>query len=107
MIEIILILSVLLNIVLGWYIYKLLMNLLTIETDFEDLRTKLIDFATHLRGINRVESFYGDPMITALVKHMQRLAEDIESYAQVMIFFEDDIKEDTDDNTKEEAKAQN
>ena len=91
--EIILGFSVLLNMLLVWYVYKLLRNLLSIEDEFQEMRTKLIEFATHLRGINKVESFYGDPTITALIEHMKRLANDIEDYSKVMVVFEDDMEE--------------
>tara|TARA_Y100001938_G_C8099564_1_gene440572 strand:+ start:3727 stop:4035 length:309 start_codon:yes stop_codon:yes gene_type:complete len=91
--EIILGFSVLLNILLIWYVYKLLRNLLNIEDEFQEIRTKLVEFATHLRGINKVESFYGDPTITALIEHMKRLANDIEDYSKVMVVFEDDMEE--------------
>tara|TARA_B100000123_G_scaffold253504_1_gene214524 strand:- start:771 stop:1088 length:318 start_codon:yes stop_codon:yes gene_type:complete len=101
-IELILGVSILLNIMLSWYVYKLLKNLIDFEDQFAELRTKLIEFATHLRAINKVESFYGDPTITALVQHMKKLSADIEEYAKIMVVYEDDIEEDLDGNTKEE-----
>ena len=101
-IELILGVSILLNIMLSWYVYKLLKNLIDFEDQFSELRTKLIEFATHLRAINKVESFYGDPTITALVQHMKKLSADIEEYAKIMVVYEDDIEEDLDGNTKEE-----
>ena len=100
--EILLGFSVLLNITLVWYIYKLLKNLIDVEDEFQEIRTKLIEFSTHLRGINKVESFYGDPTITALVEHMKRLAADIEEYSKVMVVFEDDMEDIENDNEKEE-----
>jgi hypothetical protein len=99
--EIILGLSLLINMVLFWYIYKLLRNLITFEDGFLELRSKLIDFATHLRGINKVESFYGDPTITALVEHMKTLAKDIEEYSNVIVVFEDDMEELENDKKEE------
>ena len=101
-IEIMLGFSVLLNVVVIWYIYKLLKNMIDIEESFYDIREKLIEFATHLRGINKVESFYGDPTITALIEHMKSLANDIEEYSKVMVVFEDDMEDLKDDDEKEE-----
>ena len=72
------------------------------EDNFMEMKGKLLEFATHLRAINKVESFYGDPTITALVEHMKRLAGDIERYSQVMVVFEDDLQEEEDG---EEEKA--
>ena len=95
--------SIAFNIFLGWYIYKLLRNMLTIEDSFVEFRAKLIEFATHLRAVNTVESFYGDPTITALVQHMKRLAGDIEEYSKVLIIFEDDMEETENDEENEEA----
>ena len=94
--------SILLNLTLMWYIYKLLKNLIDIEDQFMDMKTKLIEFATHLRAINKVESFYGDPTITALIEHMKKLAQDIEEYSRIMVVYEDDLEEDLNDSTKEE-----
>ncbi len=99
---IILTFSILINALLGSYIYKLLKNLISMEDQFLEMKSKLLEFATHLRAINKVESFYGDPTITSLVEHMKRLAGEIENYSQVMVVFEDDLQEDTDD---EEAQA--
>ena len=100
--EILLGFSVLINVLVIWYIYKLLRNLINLEDEFQEIRTKLIEFATHLRGINKVESFYGDPTITALVEHMKRLANDIEEYSKVMVVYEDDMEDLANDNEKEE-----
>ena len=94
--------SILLNLTLMWYIYKLLKNLIDIEDQFIDIKTKLIEFATHLKAINKVESFYGDPTITALIEHMKKLAQDIEEYSKIMVVYEDDLEEDLNDSTKEE-----
>mgnify|MGYP001374064118 CR=1 FL=1 len=102
-IELILGVSILLNIILVWYIYKLLRNLIDFEDQFQEMKVKLIEFATHLRGINKVESFYGDPTITALIQHMKKLSQDIEEYSKIMVVYEDDIEEDLDGNTEEEA----
>ena len=92
--EIALIASIVLNIFVIWYVYKLLRNLLDITDGFDEMRTKLIEFATHLRAINKVESFYGDPSITALIEHMKRLANDIEEYTQLLIIYEDDMEDE-------------
>lgn len=96
--------SILVNVFLGWYIYKLLRNMLAIEDSFMNFKTKLIEFATHLRAVNTVESFYGDPTITSLVDHMKRLAGDIEEYSRVLIIFEDDM-EDTENDEEENEEA--
>ena len=92
--EIALIASIALNIFAIWYVYKLLRNLLDITDGFDEMRTKLIEFATHLRAINKVESFYGDPSITALIEHMKRLDGDIEEYTQLLIIYEDDMEDE-------------
>ena len=94
--EIILGFSILLNGVLLWYIFKLLKKLIFQEDEFYGLKEKMLEFATHLRAINKVDSFYGDPTITSLIKHMGQLAGDIEEYSKVLVVFEDDIQEEED-----------
>ena len=59
-IEIFLGFSILLNVILSWFVYKLLRNLIDIEEGFQEIKTKLIEFATHLKGINKV--IYEDDM---------------------------------------------
>jgi len=86
--------SIVFNIFMMWYVYKLLRNLLEITDGFDEMRTKLVEFATHLRAINKVESFYGDPSITALIEHMKRLAADVEDYTQLLIIYEDDMEDE-------------
>ncbi len=98
-IKVALAISVLLNILFVWYIYKMLRNMVDITEGFDEFRTKMVEFATHLKAINKVESFYGDPSITALIEHMKRLAQDIEDYAQMLIIYEDDLE---DENEQEE-----
>lgn len=93
-IKIMLAVSVLLNVFLIWYVYKLLRNMLEISDQFDEFRTKMVEFATHLKAINKVESFYGDPTITALIEHMKRLSNDIEEYAQMLIIYEDDLEDE-------------
>ena len=100
-IKILLALSISLNLALLWYVYKLLSSMVEITDGFENIKAKLIEFATHLRAINKVESFYGDPTITALVEHMKRLAGDIEDYTKLLVIYEDDLIEENieDDDT--------
>jgi hypothetical protein len=100
-IEIILGFSVLINIVAGWYVYKLLLNMVEITDGFDNMKVQLVEFATHLKAINKVESFYGDPTITALVEHMKRLSGEIEDYTKLLVIYEDDLQEEEneDDNT--------
>jgi hypothetical protein len=95
-IEITLAISVLINIMLSWYVYKLLRNMVDIADGFEGIRAKLIEFAVHLKGLNAIETYYGDPSITALVEHMKQLASDIEAYSKYFVIFEDDIEEESD-----------
>ena len=92
--------SVLLNVVLSWYIYKLVRNMIEIVDGFEEMRVKFIEFATHLKAINKVESYYGDPTISALVGHMKRLAGDIEDYTKLLVIYEDDIEQEEEDDNE-------
>ena len=92
-VEILLVFSVLLNLVLSWYIYKLLRNMVDIADGFEEMKSKLIEFAAHLKGLSVIETYYGDPSITALIEHMKRLASDIEAYTKYFVIFEDELEE--------------
>ena len=88
-IEIMLGISIAINLLLGWYTYKLIRDMVELTDEFENMRVKLIEFSAHLKGVNDMETFYGDPTLTALLNHMKDVGEYIESYTKMMVLYED------------------
>ena len=69
MLEFFLILSLILNILLGWYIAQLIKRFLGVSEGLDDFFDVLEEFSGHLEVINNMETYYGDATLQNLVEH--------------------------------------
>tara|TARA_B100000131_G_C17825451_1_gene495443 strand:+ start:79 stop:429 length:351 start_codon:yes stop_codon:yes gene_type:complete len=83
-------LSVLLNVLLIWYIIRLLRNLIELTDEHDRIRTVLLEFSSHLEVVSNMETYYGDNIIENLVKHMKSVSSEIEEYTDMMVLYGDD-----------------
>lgn len=72
---IILVLSLLLNCVMGWFIFKLLKRLVIIQESFQIFDNQMAEFEQHLKEVYELEMFYGDQTLEALIKHTKFITE--------------------------------
>ena len=82
MLEFFLILSLILNILLGWYITQLIRRFLRVSEDLDEFFDVLEEFSGHLETINKMETYYGDATLQNLVRHSNdivQLSKDIRS----------------------------
>ncbi len=94
--------SVALNIVLIWYIIKLLNKLFFIQDNVEGLISLNQNFADNLKELNELEMYYGDETLNALLKHSKFVIEQIEVYIE---FLSDlDVEEYAEDEPEEEEQ---
>ena len=96
-------LSLSLNVLLVWYIRKLLQDLFFISTNIEGLYTQVDNFSSHLQEVHKRDIYYGDPTLETLIQHSKDLGEEIEQYKNVFIFDLDEEGEDVYDDTDERA----
>ena len=75
--SILLVLSISINILLGWYVKKLLNKLETFTIGVLEIQDKLTLLSNHLQTIHELETFYGEPIIQNLIKHMKVMVMDI------------------------------
>ena len=68
-----LILSVGINILLLWYIKKLLSQLLPISDNMGNLVEDLTSYQTHLQQLYEMEMYYGEPSIKELILHSREV----------------------------------
>ena len=95
-------LSLLLNCFMGWYMYKLLKNLIDVTQEFDNISVILINFSNHLKTVYEKETYYGDKTIEALVDHMKVVDESINSYTNMLVLFEDEEENNQYDDENEE-----
>lgn len=74
------ILSLSLNILLIWYLRKVLYKLLFVSDNINDLLSLIEEFSTHVDRIHSMETYYGDEVLQGLVKHSKEIVEAIKEY---------------------------
>ena len=92
---------------MGWYIYKLMRNLVDVTQEFDNISVILQNFSQHLKTVYDVETYYGDKTLESLINHMKVVDENISSYTNLLVLFEDDdiLKDlNNEQNNDEEEK---
>jgi len=74
------ILSLSLNILLIWYLRKVLYKLLFVSDNINDLLSLIEEFSNHVDRIHSMETYYGDEVLQGLVKHSKEIVEAIKEY---------------------------
>jgi hypothetical protein len=104
MVEIMLIMSILLNIFLVWYTRSTLNNLLHLSENLGLLYEIVNDFSLHLTEVYELERFYGDPTLTRLLEHSNDLRAELERFEDIFLLSEaPQVDEGGDDNDSEET----
>jgi len=94
MIYIILTVSILINMLLMWYGYKLMRISLSHRDNVDFLMDDVDSFVAHLEAIYELATFHGDETLQQLLLHSKRLKEDIGEFKQNSILeVEEDKKE--------------
>jgi hypothetical protein len=78
--SIILLLSITLNILLGWYMFKLLRRFLFFSDNFDDLFDQLDGYTDHVANVHNLETFYGEPVLQNLMNHSKNVVEYIDDF---------------------------
>ena len=82
--------SLSLNVVLVWYIIKLLTKLFFIQENMEGLISLNQNFGDHLKELNELEMYYGDESLKHLIQHSKQLVEDLKSFEDIYTLLEDE-----------------
>lgn len=80
MIHVLLILSFILNVLFGWFIFKSLQRHSDLVALVEDLEYKIDYFRQHLEGLHELPMFYGEPTIQNLIEHSKLLLSSFDGF---------------------------
>ena len=69
--------SIILNILLSWFCYKVVRKSLNHSENIYFLIDRVDDFTDHLAAIYEMEMFYGDETLKGLLEHSKNLKEDV------------------------------
>jgi len=100
--SIVLVLSIALNFLLGWYITKLLQKIRTFTEGIFDIVEKLNLLGGHLETIHQLEMFYGEPVLQNLIKHLKVMVADIKIFRDSFIISEEQEQEEVVNEEKPE-----
>ena len=100
------IVSVVINVILIWYIRKMLSKLLFVSDNIGDLLEEVDVFTAHLEAIHEMETYYGDTTLMGLIGHSKDLTKEIKKYREIYIITNEGLQitelEDANENQKEE-----
>lgn len=94
LLSILLVVSVLINILLVWYIKKMLKQLLFTSDNIGDLQISMNEFASHLESIHELEMFYGDSTLEGLITHSKEIVKDIKDFEEIYSLTREDLREE-------------
>lgn len=80
-----LVLALSLNILLLWYIRKVLYKLLFVSDNIDDLLESTRRFSEHLERVHNMETYYGDQIIKNLIDHSKEVISEIQEFEKVYI----------------------
>ena len=110
-----LLLSIGINIFLIWYLMGLTRTVMFFSENLNDLLDIIKDFASHLKSVYELETFYGDETLHSLLQHSQDLVQQFEKFDEIIYLAEepeeDEMDEQEDDfgpdtDQKEEIPSQ-
>tara|TARA_Y100000593_G_C4317380_1_gene341617 strand:- start:2315 stop:2668 length:354 start_codon:yes stop_codon:yes gene_type:complete len=104
---IVLVLSVLMNIFLGWYIKESIERLMYVSRNIGRLADVTMDFKEHITHIGEMEIFYGDETIVNLIKHTDFLSVEIDKFNDIYSlsdYDQEELEDDGGDETEEEEE---
>lgn len=94
------------NIILAWYVKRLL-NIINDTTEgIKDMKEALSAFSEHLQVVYKQETYYGEPTIERLIKHSKILIQEIEQFIKVFLVSSPQIEETDNNNNEKETKQQ-
>ena len=101
-----LIFSVLLNIGIFFYARVVVAKLLFISEELGDLQQMTNSFANHLSSVYKLESFYGDQTLQALLNHAISFNEQLETFEAIYSLTEEEQNDTREIEIQENTKTQ-
>tara|TARA_Y100001973_G_C5206552_1_gene341852 strand:+ start:1146 stop:1481 length:336 start_codon:yes stop_codon:yes gene_type:complete len=102
---VILLLSIILNIALGYYVRTAIVRLLSISEEMYDFKEMVDSFSTHVENVYELEMFYGDDTLGALMEHARSFNEQLETFEYIYGLIEEDAEPEADDTEEETTQS--
>ena len=100
MILTLLIISVVINLLFIWYVYKLLDKLLFVSDNMGDFLDILQNYSEHIERVYSMETYYGDETIERLLEHSKEMVKEMKTYEEIYTLM-DESQEELEENQEE------
>ncbi len=94
--------SLLLNMCLGWYVVKILRKFMFISENISDLYLTTKAFHIFVKNMYSMDSYHGEPMIQELMLRINEVNTEIENFRDVFQYTLDEVLEEELNNAAEE-----
>lgn len=101
MVEIILSISIFVNIVSFLYIRWLLRGYNTLVEDIESINEMILEFTLHVKSIYELEMFYGDQTLSSLMEHGKQILDRLENLDLLEEEYDNDDQAEAEEAAKE------
>jgi hypothetical protein len=102
MLEVLLGVSILINVFLIWYLVKLIKKFLNISEELEGMFVLLEEYSNHVELVYNLERFYGDTTLENLLRHSKSISDRARNFRALYdINYEEEDYEDEEDYIEE------
>lgn len=108
-----LITSIAISILLGWFCYKLSNRLMFVSETLDELYLRLGEFDEHIKFIYELEMYYGDETLKNLIRHSRDLRNYMKIYKDIIEVSSEEIQQneneennDDDEETEDDEESQ-
>lgn len=105
-IQVIGLISILLNATMLWYIFRLLRKFMFISEGLADLFLTTRAFQIFAKSVYGMNSYHGEPIIQEMVLRIQDVTEEIELFREIFEYSLDKELEEELDATEEDAQEE-
>jgi len=98
---VLLLLSLSVNVLMFWYVRKLLQEFKYITDNYDEINDVLLEFSQHIQRIHGLETYYGDETLGGLITHSKEVVEEIQYFIETFSTDEVDDKEEKDEEEEE------
>jgi len=102
----ILTLSMLFNVGVFLYARGAIVRLLSVSEELGDLNQMVNSFASHLKAVYELDTFYGDQTLSHLLKHAISFNEQLETFEYIYSLTEDENLEQIEEEIENEEETE-
>jgi len=98
--------SIIINILVFWYMRRVIPRLVFMSRNLEDLTLLIMNYRNHLKSIYQMEMYYGDETLKFLISHTNSLLDVLEDYEDIGLIIMPEESESEEENIGEQQDAE-